>query len=155
MKRFANCTKCGVLFPKKLRNICDSCLEKEKKIIEKIVSFVKNCPEPAVSITVISENTGIELKEIQNLYNKGRLTDIADRITTRCKICGTETKESEKKGHFCPKCVQQMITEGNIRDPEIVKAQQTELKKFEKDIMHSKLAYGKERQKFGFKKSFD
>ena len=157
MSQLINCKKCGKLFRKKLRNICDECLEKENRVINKINDFIKIYTEPFVSISVISENTDISAEEIEELFNKSRLSDFANRITIKCKICGNETKAIERKGHFCLKCINQHFNEDEIKKPNLPKIDVSiELRKFDKDIMHTnKIIPEEERLKYGFKKSFD
>jgi len=153
-----NCKKCGVLFQKKLRDICDKCLEKDNMMIEKIEKYICNCSEQFISFEMINEATGIELEEIEELYKKNRLTIITGRLITKCKICGAEIKNIYGKGNFCAKCLNEVINEDSggrkpVLDPKNVNV---DLRKYDKDILHTnKIIPPSERMKYGFKKSYE
>ncbi|MFH0702301.1 MAG: hypothetical protein V2B14_02025 [bacterium] len=154
--KLINCKKCGVLFWQTLRNICDECLKIENENINKINKFVRNCDEPFLSVKLISESVKIALGEVEELYRAGRLTNIAGRIVTKCKICGADIKGTSRKGNFCTECSKQVINATENKNIEITKETEVELRKFEKDIVHvNKVVPPEERMKFGFKKSYD
>jgi hypothetical protein len=152
-----NCKKCGVLFQKKLRDICDKCLEKENKSVEQIEKYIKNCSAQFISFEMINQKTGIELEEIEELYKKGRLTIITDRLLAKCKICGVEIKCTQGKSNFCAKCLNEVLSEDGGRKPILdPKNVNVDLRRFDKDIMHTnKIISPEERMKYGFKKSYE
>lgn len=100
MRKLINCKKCGILFPQKLRNICDNCLDKENNEINQINKVVNACKENFISLEQISKKTGINLKEIEELYNSGRFINILEKIATKCKICGCVLTPINKKVIF-------------------------------------------------------
>jgi hypothetical protein len=46
-------------------NICDQCLDIEENNIKLINEYIKSYSKPFVPMTAISEETGIELREIE------------------------------------------------------------------------------------------
>jgi hypothetical protein len=156
--KLINCKKCGTLFQKKLRDICDTCLEQDNTRITSIENYVKNCAEQFISFKMINNFTGIEMEAIEELYKQGRLTIITGRLLTKCKICGIEVKGVQAKGNFCAKCYNTKVTEDEgakkaIFDP---KNANIELRKFDKNIIHTnKVIPPDERMKYGFKKSYE
>lgn len=106
-----NCKKCGILFKQKLRPVCDKCLSLDNENINKITAFTKAWFEKFVSMETISKELKIDIHEIEEFYKNGNLYNIADKLTSKCKICGIEVKVKDKKGHFCQKCYQQMLEE--------------------------------------------
>lgn len=150
-----NCTHCGILFQKRLRDICDTCLENEKICIQSIEHYVGQSKNVFVSVSQISEGTGLEINKIIEFYKTGRLSDIAARLSVKCSICSTEIKGITKKGLFCVKCYDQ-FHRAQTHTP-VKKSEETVvLRKFDKDIIHTrKAADPHSRAKFGFKKNSD
>ncbi|MEI7475257.1 MAG: hypothetical protein WCK67_10830 [bacterium] len=150
-----NCNKCGTLFQKRLRDICDSCLNEEKNFVEAIETYVQRSVGVFVSMHEISEGTGIDIGKITELYKKGRLSDVAARLSVKCSICGAEIKGITKKGHFCVKCYDEFKKE-NTKTPVKPSEGHPMLRNFDKNIVHTrKNVDADERMKFGFKKSSD
>jgi hypothetical protein len=150
-----NCTRCGILFQKRLRDICDTCLENEKTFIQSIEHYVEQSNSVFVSITQISQGTGIDINKITELYKNGRLSELAARLSVKCSICGVEIRGLTKKGLFCVKCYDQFNRE---KTKTIVKRSEegVTLRIFDKNIIHTrKSPDAKERAKYGFKKSSD
>lgn len=156
--QLVNCKVCGKLYNKTLFDMCDACIQAERQEIESITDFVAAREDEFVSIETISNELLIEDSRIEELYRRGKLIKVAHRISNRCKICGEETKSINKNDNFCPRCQGEIAEELENRNPQInidkVKAQ---LKKFDKDIMHSvKLSQNDGKQKkYGFKKNYD
>lgn len=150
-----NCTQCGILFQKRLRDICDKCLESERLLIQSIEHYVEQNKNVFVPITHISEGTGIDISKITELYKKGRLSEIASRLSVKCSICNIEIRGLTKKGLFCVKCYDQFSRE---KTKTAVKASKegVVLRTFDKDIIHTRKNINpEEKSKFGFKKSTD
>lgn len=151
----ANCNKCGILFKKTLRNICNKCLEIENKNIEKINNYIKQNPHDIVSIQVLSDKTGIPVDDIQELLKNGRLINLKHRIMINCKICGGEITNINSKGNFCYKCLQKLpsdnvetVTHVNLKNVQV------NLKKFDKNVMHTKKESDSDQKyKYGFKRN--
>ena len=151
-----NCKKCGILFEKKLRDICPKCLEKDNMTIDKIEKYIKKCPEQFISFEMISEAIGLERDEVEDFYKKGRLTIITGRLVTRCRICGIEIKGVQGNSNFCGKCSNEVISEDGRKSTLDSKNINIELRKFDKDIIHTnKIIPPEERMKYGFKKSYE
>ncbi|MDD3150081.1 MAG: hypothetical protein PHV68_04530 [Candidatus Gastranaerophilales bacterium] len=142
------------MFEKRLRNVCEKCLQVENEEVDKIINYVRSQKEFFVSIKVLSNETGISVKEIEDLYKDSRFVSIANRISFHCKSCGVEIRDKEKKVFFCDECAAKMGIDPNSRgtagssdtvDPRSI------LKQFDKNIMHSQ----KNSSKFGFKKDYE
>jgi|GEM_PF-847784 len=154
-----NCKNCGKLFSKKLRDICDECLEKDNRNIDNVEKYVRNSSEQFISYETISRATGIKVEEIAELYKKGRLTVLSGRLIVKCKICGVEVKGIQGKVSLCAKCLSDVMNneEGGTRKPILdPQSVNVDLRKFDKDIIHTnKVIPPGERMKYGFKKSFE
>lgn len=147
-----NCKKCGNLFKKKSRNVCERCIQLEKMVINKIVDFVDRCAErsePFTTLKLISEGTGVEFGEIDEIYKSGQLlTYTTNKIIVSCSICNEEKRGSEMKGYFCEKCYEDVAGKSglSLNDPEKIKI---DLKKFDKDIMHTRKNARSQESRFG------
>ncbi|MDD3014204.1 MAG: hypothetical protein PHC34_10925 [Candidatus Gastranaerophilales bacterium] len=152
-----NCKKCGVLFQKRLRDICDKCLEKDNLTIDKIEKYIRNCSEQFITFEMIKKATGVESEEIEEFYKKGRLSIITGRLTTKCKICGVEIKGVQGNSNFCVKCSSEVISEDGAKKAMLdSKNANIELRRFDNDIIHSnKVIPPDERTKYGFKKNYE
>lgn len=147
-----NCKKCGVLFQKKFRSICDACVEAEKNNVETVEVYAEKINETFISMESISSGTGIDLTEIIELYKNGRLAKIACRISVNCSICGAEIKGITKKGHFCIKCYDNLKKE-KTKTPVKPSEEEYTPRKFDKNIVHTKKVIPQnEKMKYGFKK---
>lgn len=144
-----NCRRCGTLFQKKSRTVCDRCIEIEKEHMRTISKFVETSSE-LVTLRQISEGTGISFDDVDEIYKGGQLlTYTTNRIVVKCGICNQDKKGSEMKGYFCEKCYEKMAEENGlgIKDPEKI---EITLKKFDRDIMHTKKSSAtQERSGFG------
>lgn len=148
-----NCTKCGTLFPRKLRDICDSCLEEEKQNISIITNFVEKS-ESKRSLEEISSNTGISFWIVQNLFKNRMLMHIASKIKIRCKVCGVEIR-STGNSNFCSKCIETIKEDMPPPPPPPSKpARKMHVRESEKDRKSPPPA-APEKTKFGFKKIVD
>ena len=144
-----NCRRCGTLFKKNKRTICDRCVEIEKEQMRTISKFVESSSE-LVTLRQISEQTGISFDDVDEIYKGGQLlTYTTNRIVVKCGICNQEKKGSEMKGYFCEKCYEKMAEENGlgIKDPEKI---EITLKKFDRDVMHTrKSSAAQEASRFG------
>ncbi|OGI21824.1 MAG: hypothetical protein A2287_03905 [Candidatus Melainabacteria bacterium RIFOXYA12_FULL_32_12] len=119
-----------------------------------ISKFVEFSSVP-VTLRQISEQTGISFDDVDEIYKSGQLlTYTTNRILVTCANCNEEKKGSEMKGYFCEKCYEKMAEENGlkIKDPEKI---EIKLKKFDKDIMHSRKTASSKEQPRGMRSRRD
>ena len=126
-------------------------------MVKSIDNYMEKIPGQMASFEMISQNTGLNLEEVLELYKAGRIGRYDSRLLIKCVACSAETKQSNRKGLFCTKCAQQMCSgEGSrkpVNDPDKI---QVQLRNFEKDIYHTKKTFSDEdRIKYGFKRSYE
>ena len=73
MVKLAVCSKCGVTFVKTFRDFCDKCYEKENESIQKVSTFLGSYSGKSIMIQDLSEQTGIDLEYMEQLYKIGKL----------------------------------------------------------------------------------
>lgn len=103
-----NCKKCGKLFIKKNRDICDSCYETQNKLAEEICNYVLSLGKDSVSMAHIMEKFNISSKEFETFFNNAKFIQISDKITIKCVRCGNEFKPGRKTGFICDNCLKKI-----------------------------------------------
>lgn len=152
--KLANCKKCGKLFKKVLRDVCDVCAAIERHELILIHRFMKETQAPEVTLQEIHGETLISMDHLEEYYFSGLLASAGTRIKANCKICNAEISSITRKGYFCTKCSDKLVEEfGNSSyvDRSPVDITEIKLKKFHKNVFHSQLKKGKG-EKYGFKK---
>lgn len=150
--KLINCKKCGVLFRKSLRDICDRCQQEEQKKIVLICEYAKGRSGAKFTLEELSQSVGISLDEIQHFHKKRRLHEIEHLIIMKCKICSSEIGNLGPKGYFCNKCIESM------RNDEIVTGPEKKTSKLQPGNKSKKTEQEKhvpEPTRYGFKKNFD
>lgn len=153
----ANCKKCGKLFKKVLRDICDVCAAVERHELILIHRYIRENPDQDISLKQIHRETEISMDHLDEYYFTGQLATAGTRIKAECKLCGAEINMMTRKGYFCIKCSEKLQEEFGLstyvnRKP--IDIAEIKLKTFHKNIFHSQLAKSKN-EKYGFKKIRD
>ena len=104
----SNCKKCGKLFLKKNRDICDACYEAQNKLAEEICNYVLSLNSENVSMTDIIEKFNINSREFETLFNSAKFVQISDILTVKCIRCGSEFKPGRKTGFICDNCIKKL-----------------------------------------------
>ena len=93
------CPRCGKLFARGIREVCNSCTENIEKEYEKCVAFLKE--HKGAMIHEVSEATEVSVKQITKFVREGRIsTANMPNLTVPCEVCGLPIKE----GHMCDSC---------------------------------------------------
>lgn len=119
-----NCKKCGSLFIKGSRDICDNCFKAELELVEKIKTFVNQNPNPKTTLEEIIVSTGLTKVELEDLIEKGRLFSIMPKLIVKCKFCGIEIEGEQKSSFVCPKCLQKFSPKGDLAKINALKEEQ-------------------------------
>jgi uncharacterized OB-fold protein len=111
MANVANCKKCGTLFLKTSRDICDKCFEAQNKMVSEINSFVILSQDETISLDSILEKYNLSRSEFEELFNAGKFVRIAKKVTIVCTKCGNVTPIENKKGTLCSVCAKKIQSE--------------------------------------------
>ena len=148
-----NCKKCGTLFIKATRDICDNCYKYEMDLAEEVKSFIKSnqkIGKEKVTIEEILKATKISKKEFEDIFEKGRLFSVISKITVKCRFCGDEFECEQKAGFICQKCLVKLNeSKKNVK----VNSSSNEAER-RKKIARQKVAKGNT-SRYGFIQSFD
>lgn len=109
-----NCKKCGTLFIKGTRDICDSCFKHEVELADKVKSYIEESGKAKVTMEEILFITKIPKVEFEKLFEKGRLFSVMNKITIKCRFCGIEFECEQKASFVCPKCIMKFSKKGEL-----------------------------------------
>ncbi|RUS42595.1 TIGR03826 family flagellar region protein [Cohnella sp. AR92] len=95
----ANCPRCGRLFARHFRDICPNCYGDIEKEYETCTDFLRK--NKGATITELSEETGVSVKQITRFIKEGRISLYnAPNMSYPCEVCGTLIRE----GNMCDNC---------------------------------------------------
>ncbi|WP_100374059.1 TIGR03826 family flagellar region protein [Bacillus sp. FJAT-45037] len=101
MRDVANCPKCGSLFVKALRPICNPCYKEQEDYYDKVSRFMRKKQNRMASIREVHEYTEVPLEQIHQFVKEGRImVTHFPNLGYPCESCGTIVQE----GRICSAC---------------------------------------------------
>jgi flagellar operon protein (TIGR03826 family) len=101
MADLANCSRCGNLFVKTTRDICQDCFKEEERQFEIVYNFMKKRANRQATIPEIVEATGVKEDLIIKFVKEKRLRSAQfPNLTYNCERCGKQINE----GKLCQSC---------------------------------------------------
>src|SRR5690625_924300 len=101
MADLANCTRCGTVFVKAIRDICQNCYKEEEKAFETVYHFLRQRKNREAAMAEIVEATGVEESWITKFIKEKRLvTSPFPKLNYPCEKCGKPIR----RGRLCPGC---------------------------------------------------
>jgi len=101
MKDVANCPKCGKIFVKALRPICQHCHKEQEDHYDTVSTFMRKKQNRMATIREVHEKTGVDLTLIHQFVREGRIqTKSFPNLGYPCESCG----EIIKEGRLCGGC---------------------------------------------------
>lgn len=102
----ANCPRCGRLFARHFRDICQNCNAEIEKEYEVCAEYLRK--NKGATITVLSEETGVSIKQITRFIKEGRISLYnAPNLSYPCEVCGVLIRE----GNMCGNCLNRLRAE--------------------------------------------
>ncbi len=129
-----NCKKCGSLFIRGARDICDNCFKAELELVDKIKAFINKNPNPKTTLEEIINEIGISKNELEDLIEKGRLFSVMPKLLIKCRFCGIEIEDEQKSSFVCTKCLNKFSPKGDLAKINALKEEQQQKDFFEKKI---------------------
>ena len=129
-----NCKKCGSLFIKGSRDICDNCFKAELEVVEKIKTFINKKEGQKTTIEEIVAELGINKNELEELIEKGRLFSVMPKLIIKCRFCGIEIEGDQKSSFVCTKCLNKFSPKGDLARINALKEEQ-----YQKEISEKKV----------------
>lgn len=101
MAQLANCTRCGKLYAKTLKDVCPDCVKEYEKMYEIVYNFLRKKENRQATIPEIVEATGVEEKIILQFVKEKRLRQSQfPNLAYPCERCGNPISE----GKICSNC---------------------------------------------------
>jgi flagellar operon protein (TIGR03826 family) len=96
-----NCPKCGKLFLKGVRDVCQSCYKLEEEEYQLVSGYLRNRDNKKATIYDASEDTGVTIKQITKFIRQGRISlEGLPNMGFPCETCG----QLISKGTMCTTC---------------------------------------------------
>ncbi|WP_068673088.1 TIGR03826 family flagellar region protein [Oceanobacillus sp. Castelsardo] len=106
MAELANCSRCGAVYVKALRDICQDCYTEEERAFQAVYSFLLNQNNRKATRTDIIDATGIEDWYITKFIREKRLLlSKFPNLSYPCETCGTGITS----GKLCQDCQESII----------------------------------------------
>lgn len=151
-----NCKKCGSLFIKNSRDICENCFSTEIELIDKIKHFVNENSQNKVNLSEIIKELKIDKLDLEDLIERGKLFSIMPKLIIKCRFCGVEIEDEQSKINFiCTKCLNKFSPKGELAKINALKEEQKEKEK-ELSSKKTRRAYFQDsKDRCGFIQNFD
>ncbi|WP_413378364.1 TIGR03826 family flagellar region protein [Alkalihalobacillus sp. 1P02AB] len=108
MRDLTNCPKCGTLFVKALRPICNPCFKVQEECFMKVKTYMNKKENRMATVQEVHEYTSVSYEMIHQFIREGRLvTTQFPNLGYPCESCG----DSINEGRICSDCRSQ-ITKG-------------------------------------------
>ncbi|MDY0408921.1 TIGR03826 family flagellar region protein [Virgibacillus soli] len=105
MGELANCSRCGAVFVKQIRDICHNCYQEEEKAFKIVYAFLTKQKNREATIQDIVEATEIEEELIIKFIKEGRLRQSQfPKLSYPCERCGRQIVT----GKLCQTCMGQL-----------------------------------------------
>ncbi|TXL65011.1 hypothetical protein FHP05_07670 [Cerasibacillus terrae] len=105
MPELANCSSCGAVFVKEIRDICRKCYQEEEKAFRIVYDFLRQRTNREATLIEIVEATNIEEALIIKFIKENRLRQSQfPKLTYPCERCGKQITT----GELCDSCVNEL-----------------------------------------------
>lgn len=105
MAELANCSRCGTVFVKSIRDICQECYKKEEADFQIVYEFLKQQKNRQATITEIVEETEVAEELIIKFVKDKRLTPKDfPMLAYPCERCGKDIR----RGKICSTCTDEL-----------------------------------------------
>lgn len=123
MANLSNCSRCGQLFVKNIRDICQDCYREEEAAYQKVYKFLSRRKNREATIDEIVDATGVEEELIIKFLKENRLRSSQfPKLAYPCERCGIDIVE----GRLCHNCSQDIIKQVERHDELDKRAQERE-----------------------------
>ena len=100
----ANCPRCGKVFARGVSDVCPACNKEIDKEYEKCANYLRE--NKGASITLLSEETGVTIRQITRFIKEGRISLLdAPNLSYPCESCGVLIQS----GNLCENCRRRFV----------------------------------------------
>lgn len=104
--QLANCSDCGKLYVRTIRDICPDCHAHIEKQYEAVHQYLRKQENRRANMTQVSEDTGVSVRQISKFIIQNRIS-LADfpNMGYPCQSCGGMSKD----GTLCKACQKEKV----------------------------------------------
>ncbi len=115
MAELANCSRCGAVYVKTVRDICQDCYREEEEAFQKVYEFLRERKNREATVMEIVEATGVDEELIMKFVKERRLTPKEfPNLSYPCERCG----RGITTGKICKNCQQELKQDLEILERE-------------------------------------
>jgi len=101
----ANCSRCGKVFVKSIRDVCQSCHQEEEEAFRVVYRFLTKRENREATVMEVVKATGVEEELIIKFIKQRRLrTSEFPKLAYPCKRCGVDIVS----GRLCANCAEEL-----------------------------------------------
>lgn len=113
MANLGNCSRCGKVFAKSLRDVCPDCYREEEKAYKIVYRFLSKRKNREATLEEIVDATGVDEELIIKFIKENRLRSSQfPKLAYPCERCGVDIVE----GRLCHNCSQDIIKQVERHD---------------------------------------
>lgn len=123
MAELANCSRCGKVYVKTIRDICQDCYRYEEEAFQKVNAFLRVRKNREATVLEIVEATGVEEELITKFVREGRLRPSEfPKLSYPCERCHVPIRN----GRYCQDCVEELQRDLELHEEQERKARERE-----------------------------
>ncbi|MFZ4451067.1 TIGR03826 family flagellar region protein [Salibacterium aidingense] len=101
MQNLDNCPRCGDLFVKSLRPVCNKCHKEVEEKFQKVYNFIRKRENRQATMSEVVDATGVSQEDITHFIKEGRIhVRQFPNLEYPCESCGKSIRE----GRICSSC---------------------------------------------------
>src|SRR5690625_4689025 len=113
MLNLSNCSRCGKVFAKSIRDVCPDCYREEEEAYKKVYQFLSKRKNREATLEEIVKATGVEEEIIIKFIKENRLrTSQFPKLAYPCEQCGVDIVQ----GKLCHACASHIKSELEIHE---------------------------------------
>ncbi|SFA88166.1 flagellar operon protein TIGR03826 [Lentibacillus halodurans] len=138
MAELANCSRCGNVFVKSIRDVCQACYKEEEEAFQVVYRFLSKRENREATMKEIIKATDVEEELITKFIKEGRLrTSDFPKLAYPCERCGVGIV----RGKLCANCSDDL--KNDLEHHERLKNHETEQKNGHEKIYYAFNKYKK------------
>lgn len=108
MLDLSNCARCGNVFAKSLRDICQDCYREEEEAYKTVYNFLSKRKNREATLEEIVKATGVDEELVIKFIKENRLRSSRfPKLAYPCEKCGVDIVE----GRLCHSCSNEILTQ--------------------------------------------
>lgn len=121
MAELANCSRCGKVYVKTIRDVCHDCYKYEEEAFQKVYTFLREQRNREATMVEIVDQTGVEEELISKFVREGRLRPSEfPKLTYPCERCHSPIQS----GRYCKSCMDELKKDLEIHEEQEKKAEE-------------------------------